>query len=200
MKKKILFVVFILLLSINAQTAAQTTETKQSLDNGSIENQFDYLIKKSGRYQEYKVIKKTWIFKLKDNVLDSIKTFNSKISSQQEEIATQLNTINELNTKVSEVSKQLENVNLEKNSMQLFGVNMDKPIYNSLLWSIIGGLVLIAGIFIFKFNSSNQITINANQKLADLEEEYTQHRASSIEREQKVRRQLQDELNKNKKD
>ena len=84
--------------------------------------------------------------------------------------------------------------------MQLFGTNMDKPLYNSLLWSIIGGLVLVAGIFIFKYNSSNQITSNANQKLTDLEEEFTQHRASAIEREQKVRRQLQDELNKNKND
>jgi len=200
MKKKILYVLLLLSISVNAQISEDTNEIKQSLDNGTIENQFDFLIKKSGRYQEYKVIKKVWIFKMKDNVLDSIKAFNTKISSQQTEISKQLNTINELNSKVSEVTKSLENVNLEKNSMQLFGMNMDKPIYNSLLWSIIGGLVLVAGIFIFKFNNSNQITTNANQKLADLEEEFTQHRASAIEREQKVRRQLQDELNKNKND
>jgi len=198
MKMKILFVLLLLSISINAQT--KSAEVKQSLDNGTIENQFDYLIKKSGRYQEFKVIKKTWVFKMKDNVLDSIKAFNTKISSQQEEISNQLNTINELNSKVNEVTKTLENVTLEKNSMQLFGINMDKPVYNSLLWSIIGSLVLIASIFIFKYNNSNQITSNAKQKLADLEDEYTQHRASAIEREQKVRRQLQDELNKNKKD
>ena len=200
MKKKLFYALLILTLSINAQNSKDTNEIKQSLDNGTIENQFDFLIKKSGRYQEYKVIKKTWIFKMKDNVLDSIKAFNIKISTQQKEISNQLNTINELNSKVSEVTKELENVNLEKNSMQLFGTNMDKPLYNSLLWSIIGGLVLVAGIFIFKYNSSNQITSNANQKLTDLEEEFTQHRASAIEREQKVRRQLQDELNKNKND
>lgn len=198
MKKKILYMLLILTISLNAQNNTNANNIKQSLDNGTIENQFDFLIKKSGRYQEFKVIKKTWIFKMKDNVLDSIKTFNTKISSQQKEIHKQLNTINELNTKVSEVTKKLENVNLEKNSMQLFGMNMDKPVYNSLLWSIIAGLVLVAGMFIFKYNNSNQITLNANQKLTDLEEEFNQHRASAIEREQKVRRQLQDELNKNK--
>ncbi|PCH78420.1 MAG: tRNA (guanine-N1)-methyltransferase [Flavobacteriaceae bacterium] len=200
MKNKILYALIILSISLNAQTSSDANEVKQSLNNGTIENQFDYLIKKSGSYQEFKVIKKTWIFKMKDNVSDSIHAFNTKISTQQKEISLQLNTINELNSKVNEVTKQLENVNLEKNSMQLFGMNMDKPVYNSLLWSIIGGLVLIAVIFIFKYNRSNQITSNAKQKLTDLEEEFTQHRASAIEREQKVRRQLQDELNKNKND
>ncbi|MBL4744892.1 MAG: tRNA (guanine-N1)-methyltransferase [Flavobacteriaceae bacterium] len=200
MKKNILYAILLLSISINAQTITQTKEVKQSLDNGTIENQFNFLIKKSGSFKEFKVIKKTWVFKMKGNVLDSIKVFNTKVFAQQKEISEQLNTINELNIEVSEVTKKLENVNLDKDSMQLFGTNMDKKAYNSLLWSIIGGLVLVAGIFIFKYNNSNQITSTANTKLADLEEEFTQHRASAIEREQKVRRQLQDELNKNKKD
>jgi len=39
----------------------------QALKQESIENQFDIVIKKSGRYQEYKVIKQVWINKLKTN-------------------------------------------------------------------------------------------------------------------------------------
>ena len=52
MKKKILYVLLLLSISVNAQISEDTNEIKQSLDNGTIENQFDFLIKKSGRYQE----------------------------------------------------------------------------------------------------------------------------------------------------
>ena len=52
--------------------------------------------------------------------------------------------------------------------------------------------------FIGKFKRSNSITIDAKKSKAEIEEEYEGHRQRSIEREQKLRRELQDELNKQK--
>jgi hypothetical protein len=53
--------------------------------------------------------------------------------------------------------------------------------------------------FIYKFRSSNTLTQQAKSALADLEEEYEQHRRRALEREQKISRELHDERNKNKK-
>jgi hypothetical protein len=50
--------------------------------------------------------------------------------------------------------------------------------------------------FIFKFSSSNVLTKEAQNSLLDVEQEFEQHRKKSLEREQKLRRQLQDEVNK----
>jgi len=75
---------------------------------------------------------------------------------------------------------------------------MTKSAYNSLLWSLIIGLILLLVLFIFKFKNSNTITKQANLLLVETEEEFDTFRARSLEREQKVRRELQDEINKHK--
>ena len=50
--------------------------------------------------------------------------------------------------------------------------------------------------FIFKFFKNNVITKEAKNNLIDVEQELDAHRKKSLEREQKLRRQLQDEINK----
>lgn len=65
------------------------------------------------------------------------------------------------------------------------------------MWGIVIVLALLLGVFIYKFRNSNSITSESRKALEILEAEYEEHRRNSIEREQKVRRQLQDEINKN---
>lgn len=82
--------------------------------------------------------------------------------------------------------------------MALFGLPMSKTIYSLLMWAIIAVLLALLILFIIKFRNSNAITKQAKKTLAETEEEYEEHRRNSLEREQKVRRQLQDEINKHK--
>ena len=53
--------------------------------------------------------------------------------------------------------------------------------------------------FIYKYRNSNAITKQSNKSLAEIEEEFEEHRRNALEREQKVRRQLQDMINEQKK-
>jgi len=82
-------------------------------------------------------------------------------------------------------------------SLSLFGLQMSKTGYNALMWSIIAALLALLLVFIFRFKNSNSITKAAKLKLSETEEEFEEHRRNALEREQKVRRQLQDEINKN---
>ena len=82
--------------------------------------------------------------------------------------------------------------------MSLFGIQMSKTSYNILMWSIIAGLLTFLLVFIYKFKNSNSITKSAKIALAEVETEFEEHRRVALEREQKVRRQLQDEINKQK--
>ena len=75
---------------------------------------------------------------------------------------------------------------------------MSKTSYNILLWSIIGGLLAFLLFFIYKFKNSNAVTKQAKLSLAETEEEFEEHRKRALEREQKVMRRLQDEINKQK--
>ncbi|WP_299799955.1 tRNA (guanine-N1)-methyltransferase [uncultured Maribacter sp.] len=194
-----------LLLASNVQFAQDTEEEddKLSLDEGPISNQFDFIAKRSGNYRadgiRYEVVKETNLFKIRKNVLDSIAAMNKKTGELKATIAEHETTITSLNNKLEETTTNLGAVTEEKDSMFFLGLPVSKGTYNFVLWTIIGGLFLTLGLFIYKFRNSNILTQEAKQNLSELEVEYEDHRRRSLEREQKVSRQLQDEINKQKK-
>jgi len=104
-----------------------------------------------------------------------------------------------LKSDLTTTKTNLENTINEKDSMALFGLQMSKGGYNVLMWTIIAALLALLLLFVYKFKNSNTITKQAKKALLETEEEYEEYRRNSLEREQKVRRQLQDEINKQKK-
>lgn len=168
------------------------------MDNGTIDNQFDFVIKRSNRYQEYKVVRTDWLNTLKAHTLDSLKAIQDQLDGTRNVVNTQQSEIDNLKTELESTKATLDTTNSEKNSMALMGMQMSKTNYNLLMWAIIGLLLILLLIFIYKFKNSNSVTRTAKSNLADIEEEFEEHRRNALEREQKVRRQLQDELNKQK--
>lgn len=79
---KIILMIFSVLFvgEITAQEITEDTEQdKLSLTEGTVENQFEYVIQKSNNYQDYKVVKKVWLTQLKSHVLDSLEAINKDI-------------------------------------------------------------------------------------------------------------------------
>lgn len=198
--KTVLFTTLTLfcLTNLKAQDTSTEEDDKLSLNEGSINNQFDYVITKSNNYQDYKVVKKTWLSTLKSHTLDSLKAIHKTLDDTQIIVDTQAKEILELKKNLANTKSTLDETNIEKDNILLFGMQMSKGNYNILLWSIIGGLFVLLLLFIYKFKNSNSITKQANKTLSETEEEFEEHRRNALEREQKVRRQLQDEINKHK--
>jgi len=201
--KTLAAIVFFYLIALNS--FAQTTQEEEtlSLDSGTINNQFEYVIKKSSgwkdeRGQQYKVTKVNWLYELKAHTLDSLKAVRKDLIDTQNIVTAQANEISELKTNLNNTQKELVQTNTEKNSMSFFGLQMSKTGYNVLMWAIIAALLALLLFFIYKFKNSNSITKDAKQALHEIEEEFEEHRKTALEREQKVRRQLQDEINKQK--
>jgi len=181
---------------------AQDTET-QSLNEGSINDQFEFILRKSGNFkgttgQQYEAVNRNMFLTLQAHTIDSLNTLQSKLDNSNSTIQTQQKEIDDLKSNLGTTQSTLDATNLEKNNMSLLGLQMSKTSYNILMWTIIGGLLTLLLVFIFKFKTSNTITKAAKKTLAETEEEFEEHRRSALEREQKVRRQLQDELNKQK--
>ncbi len=181
--------------------AQETSEL--SLDKGSINNQFEFIYKKSGNYRadgkKYEVVRTISLDKLRQNVLDSLKGFNSRAAELKTTISTHESTIESLNKKLEETTNNLAGVTEEKDSMSFLGILVSKITYNTILWSIIAGLLGLMLFFMYKFRRSNILTQEAKTSLSEVEVEYEDHRRRALEREQKISRQLQDEINKYKK-
>ncbi|WP_299013299.1 hypothetical protein [uncultured Polaribacter sp.] len=182
------------LLLIKLQLFGQlTAEIKQ---DSSLNGQFNNIYKTSTTYQRYKVINKEKYLQLKQNVLDSIKTSKKIILEKENLLSIEKENIKKTKTILAETQKALAESNLKEDNISLFGIQLSKVSYNLILWSII--LLLFSGfcIFISKFSRSKILTKEAKENLEHVTNEFEEHRKKSLKREQKLRRQLQDEINK----
>ncbi|WP_298551706.1 tRNA (guanine-N1)-methyltransferase [uncultured Algibacter sp.] len=202
--KPIILIVVTCLFSLTSLSQSKQDSDQLSLYKGTIDNQFEYILKKSGNFkgtngQAYEAVKRSMFLALRAHTLDSLKTVHKNLAETQAVVKTQAKEISDLKTNLSNTQTNLDTTNAEKNNMALFGMQMSKTSYNVLMWSIIAGLLALLIFFIYKYKNSNAITRKANHNLAEIEEEFNEHRKTALEREQKVRRQLQDEINKQKK-
>ena len=195
--KKIIIFLGGLLLIINPLKAQENTE------DTSIKGQFETIIRKSTNYRQggkrYEVVRLLELEALRKNILDSISTANKNIINLRATIAENETSISSLNTKLDETTKNLNQLTEEKDSMSFFGAMVSKGTYKLIVWSIIFGLLAFLLFFIYRFKNSNFLTQQAKSALTDVEAEFEQHRRRSLEREQKISRELQDVINKNKK-
>lgn len=195
--KHLLFIA-VLLTSFATFSQNDPEEEKLSLEEGTIDNQFEYVIRRSNNYQDFKVVKKTWLTTLKAHTIDSLKAVHKDLADTRATVDLQAQEISDLKATLESTQANLETTRNEKDNISLFGIQMSKASYKTIMWFIIGCLLALLGLFIYKFNNSNAITRQAKKNLADIEEEFEEHRKTAVEREQKVRRQLQDEINKQK--
>lgn len=189
MKTLRIFLFFILTQSV----IAQTTITNEP---NTVKNQFKKLYKNSNNYQIYKVVKKNAFLSLQKNILDSIKIIKEDAASKQLKINEQQKSITSLQTKIDTLNSDLS-VSIDKeDAFSFVGISLNKGTYNTILWSIIGILLIGLAFFIYRFNNSNSVTKETKILLTDVELELEQYKRNSIDKEQKLRRQLQDEINK----
>ena len=178
----------------------QSQTTKQFIDSGSVNNQFENLIKNSNKYQDYKVVKLNWLLKLKSNINDSILASKEEILNATNTINNQKQKIDSLNTSFSTTKNEIATLKTQITTISFLGIDFEKGLFKTIMLSIIGGLILFLLFFISKFKQSISVTKQTKSNLKEVEDEYEEHRKKALEREQKVMRRLQDELNKQKKD
>lgn len=186
------FFLVLLIITSNFSITAQQKVTEEN----TLENQFDKIYRISTSYQTYKVINKLGYQKLKNNVIDSINIIKELLSEKESLLKSKDENIKRLNTKIKKTQLNLDASITKENSIFLFGLELKKTTYNIILWTLIIALITGVGFLAYKFSNSNILTKEAKNNLADIEEELKHYRKKSTEKEQKLRRQLQDEINK----
>ncbi|MDN3618737.1 MULTISPECIES: hypothetical protein [Polaribacter] len=185
-----------LLITLLIFTATISFSQETVEETNSIENQFDKIYRVSTTYQSYKVISKDSYQSLKSNVLDSLKSSKMIISKKDILLNAEKENIEKNKILLSKTKLDLEASLIKENSISVAGLQLSKVTYNLILWSIVIILLLALSYFIFKFTRSNVLTREAKDNLAEIEEEFEKHRKNTLDKEQKLRRQLQDEINK----
>jgi hypothetical protein len=195
-QKKVLFLMMVISLIAIIPINAQQSAPRSSVDRGSVEDRFDYILKEAVTSEDSKVVKGWWLYHLKAHVLDTIKSLQNEIGHLQVSVSAKSSNYDSLNAELKETNEKLTIAIEEKNSISFFGLPMHKNAYNTLLWSIIGGLTFLLLFFILLFKRSNIITVQTKKDIDELKDEFEGFRKRALEREEKLVRKHHDEMQK----
>lgn len=173
-------------------TAAPVEEAKPT----TLEGVFQQLIDRSGAWQNFKMLDRGKLAAFQRSMTDSINGVRSQLVAEKQKVKENEATIKELNDKITEIQAALDQTKEQKDSVSFFGALVSKGLYNTIMWGIVLALASLLVLYIYKFSNGNVVTKKSINDLNELQEEYENYRKAAIEREQKVRRQLQDEINK----
>ncbi|MEN8745060.1 MAG: hypothetical protein ABF302_06050 [Polaribacter sp.] len=188
MKSVLFFLVLFFCGLVNAQNTFEKPTPLATL--------FDSIYSISNSYDRYKIIKKIYLQDLKQQSLDSVKNYKQQLAQKDSLLKIEIGNFKNLKAEAEKTQIALKESILKENNITLFGTSIRKTNYNLVLWLMMLLLLLGLCIFIYKYNNNKHITKNAQNDLTEIEEEFTAFRKKTLEREQKLRRQLQDEINK----
>ena len=179
----IIFVLF----CINFSSYSQQNTIEQSIDS---------LYLKSSSWEFYKLIKKNRYKNLKKEILDSLNYYKSDIQLKNKTINNQKDSIKESKEVINILSTDLKFSLDKRNEISFLGISFTKITFQIIVWSIILALIVVLLYFMYQFKNSHVVTKNAQNELHSLEVEFEVFKKKAMTKEQKLRRQLQDEINK----
>ena len=180
----------------NAYTAQTAVAPVEEAKPTTLEGVFQQLIDRSGTWQNFKMLDRGKLAAFQRSMTDSINGVRSQLVAEKQKVKENEATIKELNDKITEIQAALDQTKDQKDSVSFFGALVSKGLYNTIMWGIVLALASLLVLYIYKFSNGNVVTKKSINDLNELQEEYENYRKAAIEREQKVRRQLQDEINK----
>ncbi|MDY0090342.1 MAG: tRNA (guanine-N1)-methyltransferase [Flavobacteriaceae bacterium] len=198
--QKIKYVLVLLFSGCFVSGFSQETDSPGSLSlRGNLDEQFDFVFQKSNSYQEYRVVRKDYLLHLKKSSTDSLKKYKTELGEFKTKINVQQAEKDTLQHRLDRTNTSLEAMKVERNNISLFGVQVSKSAYNSLMIGIIGVLVFLLTILLIRFKSSYRLSKESESNYLKLESDFEEFKRKAMEKEQQLGRKLQDEINKQKK-
>jgi len=164
-------------------------------ENQSLNQRFKSMLESSRDYNEFEVINAERLNIFWDVVNDSLKAYNASIDDINGTLTNAQSTIDELNDELKNVKESLAEVQAKKDEMSLLGSSFDKGTYSLIIGAII--LILFAGVVLLflAFNNSNKVTKSTKKDYEDLVKEFEEYRKRSLEKQAKLKRELQTAIN-----
>lgn len=176
-----------------------TATGQDYLKSGTISKQYNSMLEKAETYKQYKVIPRTDLKKFKNNILDSLGKSKAEYLRTQSTVNTQQTEIEQLKSELSSTQDELQQTTNEKSSINFLGVNMSKLKYKGLMWTLLGLTFSALLFFIYRFRNSSMATHGIRKQLSETQLAFDAYKKRALDKEQKISRMLQDEINKSNK-
>lgn len=177
----------IIILNLSGIYCAQAqTSTPEVLDTATLQQQLDYMEERMNIYNGYRAVRDDIFLKMNKNSLDSLSAAKRDISQLEASLTTTQSDMASLQKTLQQTSEDRDLAIKNKNSMSFIGIQMNKALYNSILWIIILALVALLIILFLMFKRSFVVTRQTTKDLEEIKEEFESYRQQSRERYEKL--------------
>ncbi|MBK1440095.1 hypothetical protein JHJ32_08870 [Parapedobacter sp. ISTM3] len=199
MKNIALLTVLVALISVGdvfGQTPTRREPPKGSLTSGTIDSQFIYLYAISKTQDGIEHVRQANLERIRQNVADTIKALSKEIADLKAKDGDQQAQVDAMADSLTQVKNELRDAQQQKDSFSFLGLSLQKDTYSLIMWGIVLLLAIALIFYVYRYNQSHVVMRDIQKAIEELQAEFDQHRKKALEKEQKLKRQLQDELNK----
>ncbi len=173
-------------LMIKIQSSEAQYVTPAIMDSASLEVQLDYIQERTRIYNDFRAIREDIFQKMKGNALDSLNSTKLEIATLHSKLTERNFQIETLNTDLSRMKNDRDEAIRTKDSLSFLGIQLNKALYNTILWFIILGLATLAAILFLLFKRAHVVTAQTKKEFIDIQEEYESYKKSSREKYEKL--------------
>jgi preprotein translocase subunit SecF len=162
------------------------TITPEILDTATLQQQMDYLKDRTNIYNGYRAVRDDIFLKMQKNALDSLSAAKREISQLKTSLENTGSDMALLERSLQQMSEERDSAIKNKNSLSFLGIQMNKALYNSIMWVIVLGLAALLIILFLLYKRSFSVTRQIRKDLEETREEFETYRQQSRERYEKL--------------
>jgi len=170
--------------------ASAQTRMPDELNTAAIREQIEYVEDHTRIYDNFRAIREDIFQKLNKNILDSLTAVKNKVAELKGDTANLISRTDSLNVLLTSTRSQLEEVTATKNKIRVFGMEINKTTYNTIMWILVGGLILLMVLGFLVFKRNLVVLLRTEKDLKELKEEFATYRQSSRIAREKVEMDL----------
>ncbi|MGB3781121.1 MAG: hypothetical protein WA960_22340 [Tunicatimonas sp.] len=174
----------------DAVAQSPTTKTPSTL-----REQFVFLKEESNTYKDKKIIRETELNRFWTNVRDSLSQVHQQLARTKNNINTQKSEIDTLNAKLESQREMVEESEHASTHISVMGIDALKNNFLSFFWITASVLTLLLLGALYQYRNSKMVTSRTQYNLRAIQRELEDFRKKSLEKERKLRRELQTERN-----
>lgn len=160
-------------------TAIGQTAMPAEFTTNTIGEQIQYLEKHTRIYEGYRAIREDMYQKINGNFIDTLQAEKSRVAALEGLTSILNSKTDSLNALLNTTRANLQEITNTKNNIRVLGLEIRKGAYNTIMWTIVGGLVFVLALGFLVFKRNLTVLLRTEKDLKELKDEFAAYKQTS---------------------
>jgi hypothetical protein len=166
----------ILIILVSSISSIGQSPMPEILEQGTLREQMKYIEEKTRIYENYRAIREDIFQMIKRNAVDSLSKVHGQVNILAGMNKNLLTRIDSLTISLTDTKTLLEEAVSTKENIRVLGMNLNKTVYNSIMWIIVGILLFLLAMGFLVFKRNLTVMLRTKKDLEELKIEFEAYR------------------------